>query len=158
MLNRRRMSRLPLVLLSSLSFVACSSSGHDNTDSSEDDLSTWMPATQGLPKWATPARRREQLNDSEQLNVQVHLKLRNEAQLDAQLAAITDPDNAAFGQFLSNEEFAAKYAPTADDVNVVRAHLEKHGLTVTHVPGNNLFVSASGTHQQISKAFATTLA
>ncbi len=155
----RRVSLLPLVLLSSLSFVACSSKGHsDNTDSSEDDLSTWAPATQGRPAWATAAREREHLGDNEVLSVQVHLKLRNEAAAEAEIAAISDPDSATFGQYLTNEQFAAKYAPTAEDVATVTKHLEHHGLTVNFVPGNNLFVSASGTHAQVSKAFATKLA
>ncbi len=160
MLNRRRLrsSLLPLVILSGLSFVACSSKGHDSTDSAEDDLSTWQPATQGRPAWATSARLRDHLADDAQLSVQVHLKLRNETQADAEIAAISNPDSPTFGQFLSNEQFAAKYAPTAEDVATVRAHLEKHGLTITHVPGNNMFVSASGTHAQIQKAFATKLA
>ncbi len=158
MLNRRT-SLLPLVLLSTLAFVACSSSGHgDNTDSSEDDLSTWQSVTQGRPAWATAARKRAEVGDGDQISVQVHLKLRNEAQMDAEIAAVSDPDSATFGQYLTNEQFAAKYAPTAEDVATVRKHMEKHGLTVTHVPDNNLFISATGSHTQVSKAFATKLA
>ena len=160
MLNRHRMSFVPAVLIASLSLVAaCSSAGHsENAASGEDDLSTWQSATAGRPAWATPDRLRDQLGDNEKISIQVHLKLRNEAQADAEIAAITDPDNSLYGQYLTNEQFAAKYAPTIEDVAVVRQHLEKHGLTITHIPGNNLFVSASGTHAQISSAFATKLA
>jgi subtilase family serine protease len=159
MLNRRRMSLLPLVVLSSLAFVACSSSGHgDNSASSEDDLSTWQSIGQGRPAWATAARKRMELGDSEQISVQVHLKLRNEAQMDAEIAAVSDPDSPTFGQYLTNEQFLAKYAPTSEDVAAVRTHLEKHGLSITHVPGNNLFVMATGPHAAVSSAFGTKLA
>ena len=38
------------------------------------------------------------------------------------------------------------------------AHLEQHGLIVSHVPGNRAYVAAVGTTTQVENAFATKLA
>jgi subtilase family serine protease len=88
----------------------------------------------------------------------VHLALHDIAGAKATLAAISDPDNAQYGQFLSDADFASRYQPNAGDVAAVRAHLEGHGLQVTYVPGNNAFVSVTGTAANVESAFGTRLA
>ncbi|HWE31147.1 MAG TPA: S53 family peptidase [Polyangia bacterium] len=109
------------------------------------------------PAWAVPANLVGRVAPDERITVQVQLALHNQAQADAELAAIADPDSAVYGQFLTDEQFNAKYAPTADDVAAVQAHLESAGLDVKFVPENRAFVSAEGTAVQIEKAFSTQL-
>jgi subtilase family serine protease len=109
------------------------------------------------PAWATSDRLVGRLDESQVLSIQVHLRMRDEAQAEAQLAAISDPDSASYGQFLSNDDFMARYAPTSDDVAAVRAHLEANGLTVTEVPANNQYVAATGKVADIERAFGTAL-
>jgi subtilase family serine protease len=157
------MPRLARFLVPSLLFAgvailpACASKG-ESVDQSGDDLTTWEPATAGMPKWATADHLAKVIDTDEKLTVQVHLKLRNEAAAEAELAAISDPDNERYGQYLTDEDFAAKYGPSDADIALVRAHLEKYGLTVTHVPNNKMFVRATGSTTQVSKAFATKFA
>lgn len=109
------------------------------------------------PAWAVPANLVGRVSSDERITVQVQLALHNQAQADAEIADITDPDSARYGQFLSDEEFNAKYAPTAEDVAAVQAHLEAAGLTVKFIPANRSFVSAEGSALQVEKAFSTEL-
>ena len=116
-----------------------------------------QPSNGNRPAWAVPQNFVGRVSADERITVQVQLALHDQAAAEAELAAISDPDNALYGQFLTDEEFNAKYAPTAADVAAVQAHLEKSGLTVKFVPGNNAFVSAEGTASQVEKAFSTQL-
>jgi len=93
----------------------------------------------------------------ERITIQVQLALHDQVAAEAELAEISDPDSARYGQFLSDDEFNAKYAPTSDEVAAVQSHLQKAGLKVNFVPGNRAFVSAEGTAAQVEKAFSTTL-
>jgi subtilase family serine protease len=109
------------------------------------------------PAWATADHFVEQVAAQEQIAIQVHLRMRNEAAAMAELASISDPENQNFGKFLSDDQFNAKYAPTDADVAAVRAHLEGAGLTVTDVPANHTYLAATGEAAQIERAFATAL-
>jgi len=109
------------------------------------------------PAWAVPQNLIGRVAADEHITVQVQLALHDQAAAEAELAAISDPDSARYGQFLTDEEFDAKYAPTAEDVAAVQSHLEKAGLTVKYIPGNRAFVSAEGTAVQVEKAFSTQL-
>jgi subtilase family serine protease len=150
---------VPSVLFMSVAVLpACASSKGEKVDSSGDDLTTWEPATAGMPKWATPDRMAGVIENDEAMTVQVHLKLRNQEQAEAELAEISNPESPRYQQYLSDEEFTAKYAPTDADIALVRGHLEKYGLTITHVSDNRLFVTATGLTTQVSKAFATKFA
>ena len=109
------------------------------------------------PFWAVPANLVGRVAADEHITVQVHLALRNQPQAEAELADISDPDSARYGQFLSDDQFNAKYAPTTADVAAVRAHLESAGLSVKFVAGNRAYVAAEGAAMQIEKAFSTQL-
>jgi subtilase family serine protease len=97
------------------------------------------------------------INKDQRLEVQVHLQMRNEALAEAELRAISDPRNPQYGQFLSDQAFNERYAPTVEDVSAVRAHLEKSGLIVDYIPSNLAYVLASGPATAVERAFATRL-
>jgi subtilase family serine protease len=109
------------------------------------------------PAWAVPANLVGRVSADEHITVQVQLALHNQAQADAELADITNPDSPNYGKFLTDEEYNAKYAPTAEDIAAVQSHLEAAGLSVKFVPTNRTFVSAEGTAVQVEKAFSTQL-
>ena len=109
------------------------------------------------PAWAVPANLVGRVAADERITVQVQLALHNQAQAEAELAEISNPDSARYGQYLSDDEFNAKYAPTAEDVAAVQSHLEAAGLNVKFVPDNRAFLSAEGTAVQLEKAFSTQL-
>jgi subtilase family serine protease len=109
------------------------------------------------PEWATSSNLIGRVPSGDAITVQVHLKLRNEAQADAEIAAISDPRSPQYGHVLSDAQFEAEHAPTPSDVAALRQHLESHGLKVTYVPGNRAFVTAVGTASMAEAAFQTKL-
>lgn len=140
----------PAILLSGFGLLsACSTSAPTG--------SVAQASNGNRPAWAIPQNLIGRVSSDERITVQVQLALHDQAAAEAELAAISDPDSARYGQFLTDEEFDAKYAPTAADVAAVQSHLEQAGLTVKFVPGNRAFISAEGTATQVEKAFSTQL-
>ncbi|GDY33820.1 S53 family peptidase [Gandjariella thermophila] len=90
------------------------------------------------------------------MSVAVSLKLRNQSELDALLGRITDPASADYGHYLTPEEFRDRFAPTAQQADVVAGYLRAHGLTAS-TSANRQVVDATGTVAQIEAAFGTTL-
>lgn len=88
------------------------------------------------------------LPPSTPVTVRVGLRLRNENALKASVAS---------GSLVSDGMFLSSYAPTAAQVNAVKAYLTSKGLNSIVVEPNNLIISASGTAAQVQAAFNTTL-
>src|SRR5262245_65410447 len=88
-----------------------------------------------------------------QQRIVVGLALRNSEALEAFLAAIQDPASPSYGQFLSQEEFNALYAPTDADEAAVVSYLEQSGLRVTDRAPNRLVVGARGSVAALERAF-----
>ena len=114
-----------------------------------------LPLTR--PAWAQSQYFVGRAPSTDGLALQVHLRLRNEAQAEAELAAISDPANKQYGKFLSDADYDAKYGPTDADIAAVRALLENNGMTVTYVPANRTYVAATATVAQAEAAFGTAL-
>jgi subtilase family serine protease len=146
-----RRTWLPAALLSGFGLLTSACSTTTPTGSVAQASSGNRPA------WAIPQNLVGRVAADEQITIQVQLALHNQAQADAELAEISNPDSARYGQFLSDADFAAKYGPTADDIAAVTSHLQSQGLTVKNVGDNNAFVSAVGSASQIEKAFSTQL-
>lgn len=92
------------------------------------------------------------------VHARVWLTPRNAAQLDALAQAVSDPSNAQYGQFISADQYAAQFAPTADQVGQVTQWLKQSGLSVTATGPDNHFVAVAGSASAISTAFGATLA
>jgi subtilase family serine protease len=136
--------------------AACSSpDGGPTASSSQAAAGTSMMAM--TPSWASSASFAGRVDAATPVQLQVHLAMHDFAGAQALFARVSDPDDALYGRFLSDAEFAARFAPTAADVAAVRAHLEGHGLTVSFVPSNNAFLSVEGTAAKVEAAFGTRL-
>ena len=109
------------------------------------------------PAWAKTATFAGRLEQSSTVEIQVHLKLHDQAAAEDELRAISDPESQSYGRFLSDADFAAKYAPRASEIAAVRAHFEGHGLTVTEAPANGAYLAFVGSAGQMEKAFSTRL-
>ena len=158
MLLRTRTWILGSVVLSGLGLIAaCSSPGGASTPAATDPSSTGAAASPTAPSWAKAANYRGRVDGASAVSLQVHLALRDLAAAKAELDAVSDPANARYGHFLSDAEFAAKYAPTDADVAAVRSHLEANGLQVTEAPVNRAYLSVTGTATQVESAFGTRL-
>jgi subtilase family serine protease len=92
------------------------------------------------------------------IRAKVWLAPRDAAQLDALATAVSDPDDPQSGQFISEPEYRARFAPTAAQVAQVTAWLTGAGLTVTRVGADNHYIAVSGSAAAANAAFGTQVA
>jgi kumamolisin len=91
------------------------------------------------------------------MHVDIALPLRNEAELDALLEKIYDPQSPYFHQFLSVREFTEHFAPTEKDYAEVVRFAKRNGLKVTGTAPNRLLVNVTGPVANVEKAFHVTM-
>ncbi|HUN91059.1 MAG TPA: S53 family peptidase [Burkholderiaceae bacterium] len=87
----------------------------------------------------------------------VLLGLRDQAGAEAMLRWIADPDSASYGNWLSNDEFIARYAPFHADVAAVQDWLRSQGFRVDETLPSGMYVRASGSAAQVTRVFGAEL-
>jgi hypothetical protein len=92
-----------------------------------------------------------------QLRLAIGLPLRNGADLDNFLAQLYDPASPNFRQFLTQDEFTARFGPTEQDYEAVKYFARTNGLAVTGTYGNRLLLDVTGPAAAVEKAFHITL-
>lgn len=95
--------------------------------------------------------------DSKQVAAKVWLAANNSTDLAALAQSVSDPTSASYGQYLTHDQYVARFAPTAGQVAQVKDWLAGDGLTVTSVGADNHYVAVKGTAAAVSKAFGTTM-
>jgi subtilase family serine protease len=91
------------------------------------------------------------------MTVRVYLAARNPAALTAALQAVTTPGSPQFRHFITPQQYAATYAPTAAQVAAVSGWLASSGMHVSRVADGNRYVVAKGSVAAAQRAFGTTL-
>lgn len=81
------------------------------------------------------------------------LPLRNQAALSDLLARLYTPGDPLHGQFLSSDEFTARFGPTESDYAAVAASARSLGLQVTGTHPNRLILDVSGPASAVEAAF-----
>jgi kumamolisin len=92
------------------------------------------------------------------LPLSIALTLRNRGELDALIRAQNDPHSSFYHHFLTPQEFARNFAPTQASINAVVNFLHSQGLRVGSIAPNHLLIDASGTVDQVQKAFQVNIA
>jgi xanthomonalisin len=87
------------------------------------------------------------------LRLQLHLPLRNQAELSQLLRDLYDPASAQFHRYLSVAEFTARFEPTPEGYDAVLAWATANGLAVTARAQNRRLVAVEGAVSAIEKAF-----
>src|SRR4030095_3156112 len=90
---------------------------------------------------------------TQQLKLNIALPLRNEDELDDLLQKLYDPKSGLYHQFLSVEEFTARFGPTEQDYSEVERFAEENGLRVTGTYENRMVLNVTGSAGNIEKAF-----
>ena len=85
------------------------------------------------------------------------LPLRNQAELENFLQELYDPSSLSYHQFLTVEEFTARFGPTPEDYDTVIHFAEANGLTVVGTSRNRLNLDVSGSVENIEQALHVTL-
>jgi subtilase family serine protease len=113
--------------------------------------------TGSTPQWLHQARALGDTASSSRINFGVLLKMRNASDALSTLQAVSDPDSAQYGNWLTDNQFRGRYAPSAADLTSVRSWLAGQGFQVTKTLPSGMYVEASGTTAQVEKTFGTTV-
>jgi len=89
------------------------------------------------------------------LSITVALRLSNLNEAENLLKSLSTPGNPQFHQFLTADQFVARFAPASADVAKVIATLNKYGLTVERTTATTLKVT--GLPADMERAFAVSL-
>jgi kumamolisin len=103
------------------------------------------------------ARSLGRLPATQNMRLVITLPLRNQDELDQFLRDVYDPSSAAYRQFLSVDEFTAKFGPTQEDYDAVIELAKANGLTVVGTSRNRLNVDVEGPVANIENAFHVTM-
>jgi subtilase family serine protease len=96
-------------------------------------------------------------SSAEPMRLVLVLPLRNQSELDTFLSDLYDPSSPSYHQFLTVEEFTAKFGPTQDDYDAVVNFAQRNGLTVVATSRNRLNIDVTGPVLAIEKALHITL-
>jgi subtilase family serine protease len=142
---QRRVRRIALVTAGALSLLAPATAPAAQT------ARTRLPGS--TPRWAQPSRDRGDASGSQPVTVRIYLPLRDAATALSMVQSVSDPGSASYGQFMTPDAFRQRFAPAAADVNAVKSFLTSSGLSIGDVPGNNIYVEATGSLATAEKAF-----
>ena len=106
------------------------------------------------PAWANESKRISAARvSSGTVSARVYLAGQDPAGLSAVATAVSPPDNALYGHYLSPEEVRARFGPSGGAISAGRAWLTGAGLTVTAVDDRVAgYVEASGSVQAATEA------
>jgi subtilase family serine protease len=91
---------------------------------------------------------------SEISTITVHLKMHNEDAFDKALEALYTPGSSSYHQWMKQDDLA-RYVPTADEIETVKAELTSHGLSIVSVGSDKLSIRALGSIANMENAFQT---
>ncbi len=103
------------------------------------------------------ARSVGRLPATQTMSLVLTLPLRNQDELDQFLQDVYDPSSPSYRQFLTVEEFTAKFGPTQEDYDAVINFARENGLTVVGTSPNRLNVQVSGPVASVERALNVTM-
>ena len=115
------------------------------------------PLDGSMPRWLHQAHDMGTSSSAQQVNFGVLLGMRDQAGAMATLKAVSDPDSASYGHWLTNADFDARYAPARSSVTAVQDWLRSEGFQVTKTLPSGMYVEASGSVAQVESAFGTSV-
>ncbi len=97
------------------------------------------------------------LDGSTRLKLSINLPLRNPEALTNLIEKLYDPASASYHQYLTPEEFDARFGPTEQDYQAVVAFATSGGFTVTARHPNRMLLEVSASVADIERAFQVTM-
>jgi len=98
------------------------------------------------------------LAPSSSMAMRVVMALRNQSELTQLLAEQQDPSSSEYHQWLTPEEFTARFGPTPEKLAQVSAWLKQQGFNVISADASSRLVRFTGTAAQAATAFQTSFA
>ena len=93
------------------------------------------------------------VSSTQTISLALALPLHHQAELQDLLHGLSDPLDPRFGQFLTPEQFAARYSPTPEEYARVIAYAQAMGLTVTATHANRTLLEVAAPAGQVNRAF-----
>ena len=115
------------------------------------------PLDGSMPKWLHQAHDMGASSSAQQMNFGILLGMRDQAGALATLKTISDPSSSSYGQWLTNAQFDARYAPAKSSVTAVQDWLRSEGFQVTKTLPSGMYVEASGSVAKVESAFGTSV-
>ncbi|MFE0028449.1 protease pro-enzyme activation domain-containing protein [Amycolatopsis sp. NPDC059021] len=112
---------------------------------------------QSHPFWANPQAKVADTAPASKLNFRVYLNQRDQAGAESAAQAVSDPDSPSYRKFLSPDQVRDRFAAAQSTVDSVKQWLAGSGFSVGDVPTNRAYVEATGTADQVQKAFSVKL-
>jgi len=106
-----------------------------------------------VPPYVATATNLGAENPARTIDITVRLALHDRAGRDALLKQLYDRNSPLFQKWLTPDQYAARFAPSAHEASMVQDFLKSQGLTVTATNRFNYTVSARGTVADVQKAF-----
>ncbi len=106
-----------------------------------------------IPAAALSAQPLAAVSPAQPVALALALPLHHQAELEDLLRGLSDPSDPRFGQFLTPEEFTARYSPTPQEYARVIAYAQAMGLTVTATHANRTVLDVAAPAGQVGRAF-----
>jgi subtilase family serine protease len=87
------------------------------------------------------------------MTMEIEFMPRNQAELDALIAAQQNPSSSQYHKWLTHHEYTRRFGPTKQDFNAVADWLKSSGFQVTRGSRREGMVRFSGTVAAVEKAF-----
>ncbi|MBE1162396.1 S53 family peptidase [Dyella acidiphila] len=87
------------------------------------------------------------------MSIDVVLPVRDQAGLDQFVADVGNPASAQYRQFVTPQQFTARFGPTQSDYNTVVQYLTKYGFSIVGGSLDSMDVQAVGPVSAVEKAF-----
>lgn len=110
-----------------------------------------------IPSGAVGLPAVDRLPSSNRMRLAISLPLRDEAGLDRFLTDLYDPANPAYRQYLTPEQFTARFCLSEVEYEAVADYAATNGLAVTYRHPNRLVLDLEGSVADIERTFQTTL-
>src|SRR5580698_4836478 len=85
------------------------------------------------------------------------LRMRNSAGATRLAKAVSNPRSKQYRHYVTEAQWVARYAPTRTEISAAKNWLRHEGFKVGAVPGDRLFVGASGPASRVERAFGVSL-
>jgi len=106
-----------------------------------------------VPNYLPKAQNLGAENPDRVISITMRLALRDRAGRDALLQQLYDRHSSQYQKWLTPEQYAARFAPTAQSAASVKSFLTSQGLTVTDTNRFNYTVTAQGRVADVQRAF-----
>jgi kumamolisin len=98
-----------------------------------------------------------QLPATQTMHIDVMLALRHQPELENFLKEVYDPSSSSYRQFVTVEEFAARFGPSQEDYDGLLAFAKANGFTVVNGSRNRMDVVLTAPVSSVEKAFHVTM-